>query len=286
MWGSSTKRGRLAVALAAGLAALAGGADAKPRGAPVPITYVAPTNPEHQPLYEALKSKQVLEKVQAFFNLFPMKKPFGFKLTGCDGEVNAWYDEEERLVTLCYDYLQEQLRIAPTGTTQSGVSREDVMLGATLEVVLHEGAHALFDVFKIPILGREEDAADQVAAFTLLQLGDDVARSTVGGVAYMYATEARGSTPGMKEFANEHGLPAQRFFNWVCIAYGAKPKLFADVVAKGYLPEDRAESCEQEYRQVAYAVSTLLGPHMDERAAARFKASFSRRKPVVRTPPR
>jgi hypothetical protein len=40
-----------------------------------------------------------------------------------------------------------------------------------IDVFLHEGAHALFAYLDIPLLGREEDAADQVAAYLLLSLG-------------------------------------------------------------------------------------------------------------------
>src|SRR5688572_32230290 len=50
--------------------------------------------------------------------------------------------------------------------------------------------------------------------------------------------------------AGEHGTPAQRFYNLVCIAYGADAQLFADLVQKGYLPKERAEGCAEEYQQV------------------------------------
>jgi hypothetical protein len=51
------------------------------------------------------------------------------------------------------------------------------------------------------------------------------------------------------------------------MAYGADPKLFADVVEKGFLPKDRAEICESEYIQVSHAFDTLIGPHIDRRLA-------------------
>ena len=60
-----------------------------------------------------------------------------------------------------------------------------------------------------------------------------------------------------------HSLDAQRFYNLLCLAYGAEPELFADVVSKQYLPADRAEGCRDEYRQVAYAVRTLMRPYID-----------------------
>jgi hypothetical protein len=71
----------------------------------------------------------------------------------------------------------------------------------------------------------------------------------------------------LKEFANEHGTPAQRFYNLLCIAYGADAQLFGDLVAKGYLPKERAEGCEVEYKQVAFAFQKLIGPHIDARRA-------------------
>ena len=48
-------------------------------------------------------------------------------------------------------------------------------------------------------------------------------------------------TVAMKKFSDEHGIPAQRFYNVLCMAYGADPNLFADIVEKGYLPRDRSE---------------------------------------------
>jgi hypothetical protein len=143
-------------------------------------------------------------------------------------------------------------------------------------VFLHEIGHALFDMLRVPILGREEDAADQIAAYALLQLGKDEARRTVVGVAYMYGHEAlaqeRGQAPKLKQFADVHGFPAQRFYNLLCMAYGADPELFADLVEKKYLPESRAEGCGDEYKQVAYAVHKLITPYIDQKLAKQIKA--------------
>jgi len=63
-------------------------------------------------------------------------------------------------------------------------------------------------------------------------------------------------------FSDEHGTSAQRLYNLLCLAYGSDKEQFADVVQKGYLPEERAEICEDEYRQVDYAYRTLIAPHV------------------------
>ena len=65
----------------------------------------------------------------------------------------------------------------------------------------------------------------------------------------------------LKKFADEHGTPSQRFFNVLCLAYGADKELFADFVSKGYLPQDRSEGCEDEYAQVDRAFERLIMPY-------------------------
>jgi hypothetical protein len=207
----------------------------------------------------------VLEKFRAYLSFIRLPRILRLKLAGCDGVENAWYELETRAITVCYEYLQRLREIAPKAPTADGVTPENAFLGPLLEVVLHEVGHALFHQLRIPILGREEDAADQLAAALLLHFDKRVARDAVVGVAWMYAHDAKQAKVQMSTFANVHALDAQRFYNLLCLAYGAEPDLFRDLVEKKYLPESRAEGCEDEYAQVAYALSTLMGPYIDLR---------------------
>jgi hypothetical protein len=115
------------------------------------------------------------------------------------------------------------------------------------------------------VLGREEDAADQVSAYIMLHLGKIEARRLIGGTAYAYKIEVDAATapPALKQFADAHGTPAQRFYNLLCIAYGADAQLFGDMVEEAHLPKERADDCKDEYLQVALAYEKLIGPHID-----------------------
>jgi len=87
--------------------------------------------------------------------------------------------------------------------------------------------HALFDMLQVAVLGREEDAADQVSSFIILELGKEEARRLIGGVAYAFKTEAAAkASPTMTEFSGVHGTPMQRYYNVLCIAYGADHEYF------------------------------------------------------------
>jgi hypothetical protein len=138
-------------------------------------------------------------------------------------------------------------------------------VGPLFDTCLHEFAHAIFDMLKVPVFGREEDAADQVSACIMLHLGKAEARRLIGGTAYAYKTEAEAAIvpTAVKQFGDTHGTPAQRFYNLLCIAYGADAQLFADMVEEAHLPKERTDNCQDEYRQVAHAYEKLIGPHID-----------------------
>jgi hypothetical protein len=240
----------------------------------VTVSYVPPKNAAHQSIYEQLKEVSFLEKLQQFLAPFRLPRALLVKVEGCDGDANAFYEND--VITVCYEYIEDLRKTMPAETTAAGVAPIDALVGPLFDTCLHEFAHALFEMLRLPVLGREEDAADQVSAYIMLQLGKVEVRRLIGGVAYAYKTEAEAATkpPTMTHFADMHGTPAQRFYNVLCIAYGADKQLFGDIVEKGYLPKDRAKDCEDEYQQVAYAYEKLIGPHVDR---ARAKKVFDKR---------
>src|SRR5262245_19727315 len=201
----------------------------------VRIEYVPPTNPVHLPIYEQMKEARVLEYVQEMLGAIRLPRPLPLKLRGCDGEVNAWYDGDE--LTVCYEYVAEILKNVPTRELPLGISKSDTMIGPLFDVFMHEAGHAVFDMLRVPLMGREEDAADQFSAYMMLHYDKARARELILGTAYQYSVDMRQPqvTLALKKFADEHGFPAQRFYNVLCIAYGFDPKLFADVVEKDYL---------------------------------------------------
>ena len=71
----------------------------------------------------------------------------------------------------------------------------------------------------------------------------------------------------MEKYSSVHGLPEQRFYNFLCLAYGADPKMFADVVDNGFLPKKRAGNCNYEYETFSKAWRAEINPHIDQQMA-------------------
>jgi Putative metallopeptidase len=53
----------------------------------------------------------------------------------------------------------------------------------------------------------------------------------------------------------------------LCLAYGADPVLFADVVEMNYLPKERARLCRGQYGELNYAFHQLILPDLDRQLA-------------------
>ena len=226
------------------------------------VNCVPPMNPAHQQVYELLKERQSLEKLQEFLSPFRLPWTLELSLAECDGEADAMYGDDK--ITICYEYIEELQQNMPEEVTPSGIEPIDTAVGPFFDTLLHEFAHALFDYLEVPVLGREEDAADAVSAYIYLNLGRDEARRLIMGTTYTYMLEVVDTDPPtMEEYADEQSTSEQRAFNLLCIAYGADPELFEDVVKIGGLPDFRVEICEEEYELIAYAYETLIGPHID-----------------------
>jgi Putative metallopeptidase len=226
--------------------------------------YYPPKNPAHQQIYDMLREKRALEKLQEVFSPFRLPIELKLQIGPCDGVANAWYNRPA--VSVCYEYLHEIMKTLPSENTPMGITRGDAMIGQFFYVFAHEIGHAAFDLFQLPVFGNEEDAADQFATYIMLQFGKDDARRLITGAAFAYERYVQNpevSAP-LAAFSDVHASPAQRYFNMLCLAYGANEALFADVVQRGYLPKTRAKNCKREYNQVAFAFRDLVTPHLDQ----------------------
>jgi hypothetical protein len=236
----------------------------EPRPNRIQFEYVAPKDPRHEHVYKHVKEGLALERVQQLFSPFRLPVDLTVRTIGCDGRSNAWYLGS--VVNLCYEYLDQIWHSAtPEETTAAGITRIDAVVGQFFYVVLHEFGHAMFDLLRVPSFGSAEDAADQFSTYMMLHMGKDDARRLIAGAAFSYrnSVQSSASIVPLIAFTDMHGLPAQRFYNLLCIAYGADPTAFAYVAAK-YLPEDRAHYCKREYDAVTFAFTTLIVPHLDD----------------------
>jgi Putative metallopeptidase len=236
----------------------------------IAFEYVPTDKPEFQSLLAMFKDRKPLEKLQQIYSPFLLPEVLTYRAKDC-GKINAWYQREDGkpIITLCYDLLNQILQTAPKAPSPEGVTEMDARIGQFLWFASHETGHAMFDIFDIPVWGHEEDAADGFAGFMLLHIGKDESQRLIKGAAWQwkdYISDYRTNREvqlRLAGFSSNHGQPEQRFYDLMCMAYGADPTKFAQLTDDGYLPPSRTPSCKYEYRTLAYAFKRDIVPHLD-----------------------
>jgi len=259
----------------------------------VVIEYVPPINPDLQELYGLLSGRQELEKIQEILSPLRLPEDLALKTAEC-GKVNAWYSRENSkpTVTICYELLKHILESLPKEPTSAGFTPDDAAISQFVWLSLHEVGHAVFDIFKVPIFGNEEDAADNFATYIILQNQVSEARRLIGGAAWAWWEYMKDYKRNpvvqirLEGFANEHGLPQERFYNLLCLAYGSGQVLFDDLTQVGYLPPTRGPRCKREYEKLAYAFHKEISPHIDQEMAKRVLQTNWLPGPVLRERPK
>jgi Putative metallopeptidase len=225
----------------------------------VTFAYLPPKSPKYVPMIDRLKSFRVLEQLSEF--LSPLRLPHRFTLSTKEcGFVNAQYVPSRWGIELCYEFVETLERVGPKQGETSEFSYEEVVVGALVGVLLHEGGHAVFDMLDVPVFGREEDAADEMSTFIALQFSKEVAQAIVRGYSYLTKDWFGLQAP---LYSDEHGTGLQRYYNTLCIAYGGAPDLFKPFVDKTDMPKARLANCPNEYRQVQRAFEKTVLPFVD-----------------------
>ena len=137
-------------------------------------------------------------------------------------------------------------------------SKVEAAAGAMLFVVFHEVGHALSHMLNLPILGKEEDAADAIANYILLHTNNPLP-AIIGSVWFF--TNAT-TQPTIRDFAGEHSLGPQRAFSMLCYALGMDPVKYEEVATRFKLPQERATRCAGEYQQLKASTKVLLRGHL------------------------
>ena len=225
----------------------------------VAIEYVAPVHGSYSQIYDRLRQRRVLEELQAFLSPLRMPVKVLVRIEECGAETVSY--KKGAPVTICYERVATIERLAPQSGTLDGIPREDAIVGAFVQAVLHDVAYALFDVMGVPVLGRAEDAADKLAAFIMLQFGRDIALRALTGASWFFEASQRTWTGS--DFSDVAGSDKQRFYNYLCIAYGGDPQLFAPLVRNTLLKTGRAVGCAKEYGDVLFAFRRTILPYVN-----------------------
>jgi hypothetical protein len=140
----------------------------------------------------------------------------------------------------------------------------EFVIGNILFAILHELGHAAIEQMGLPVLGKDEDAADSYAAVRLIRIKADFShRVLVEAAKGWFLSVRRGQKEGSEvEYYDAHGLDQQRAYQIVCFMVGSDPVQFKDLADETKLPNDRQKSCTRDYHKASSSWEMLLRPHL------------------------
>jgi len=199
---------------------------------------------------DLLKNADALPAIISFINEFiPLNQNVNILVGAEDGPL---YDPQTNEIWLPLSFLSEiENRFSDASIVKTAEEKEIVIIDVVMHTLVHEIAHAIIAQFEIPTLGREEDAADNLANVLLLEHlehGNEI----VLNAADMYALEDQDTDEFDKEhFWGVHSLDIQRYYSTLCHVYGSDPTLNQDLVDSGELSAEKADQCIDDYELIA-----------------------------------
>ncbi len=227
------------------------------------VVYGETDDPFSAKLIQAYQRYGYFEKVSALITSeIALPGDITVVLTNC-GTANAFYSSEKHAIVICNELTKENYQLL----RQNGYEQDKALktaIFASLFFFYHESGHMLIHELNLPVVGKEEDVADQFSAFFLLMNDSSADKSDSGEIlmsaAKLFALEKNlASEQGLQD---EHALDRQRFYNLVCMLYGAAPAKYSNLVANLNYLEPRLSRCQAESKSLVTAWQRLLQPYL------------------------
>ncbi len=214
----------------------------------------------------AVMQTNLLTDIADYLNaniVLPRRIPIVF--SQCGGVANAAYARETHDITLCYELLNGFAEdFGPLAHSDAELAQ--AIRSSTFFTIYHETGHALIHELNLPVVGKEEDDADQLATILLLQEGQEGEEKAFESALWFLMRSAHDTSTAQLAFWDEHSFDRQRFYNIACWIYGSNHNAHLDMIEQGLLPSLRAARCEAEFQQMLQGWGTLLAPHLREGA--------------------
>src|SRR5262245_53641944 len=197
--------------------------------------------------------EQVLDEGVDLMKDYRLPASIQIRSSSCGYQGSAMYDSTTHEVELCAEFIEQRYR---RSVRDGDAHPLEQARRVACFAVAHELGHALIQVYHLPVLGREEDAADQFAAMLFLTHNRP---NPVLGAAREFEHGARNARLDRDVLGDDHALDGQRAANLACWLYGFDSETYPEVAQS--LPAARLANCAAEYDGMVAAWTRLLAPY-------------------------
>jgi uncharacterized protein len=226
---------------------------------PTGLSY-GPGSAAQKPYIAWLQQSRFLETVaESFASISTI--PSNLRITAREcGEPNAVYFGSKNSVVLCYELVQElakaHIKRVADSSADATIEGRRLIQGLRF-AVFHELGHAIFKWNENQgLLGREETAADSVAAVLLLK--DLSNEQAVNDALWGVWTEFQlFKIVSVQHPSDEHEYSDQRLYNFTCMLGGKAPTFIPRLIQSNLLTLPRSKRCDREWKAAYLGVKTI-----------------------------
>ncbi len=144
---------------------------------------------------------------------------------------------------------------------------DEFAINNTWFVLYHELGHMLVDQLDIPVLSREEDVVDNIAAYSLIARESTAAdRALIDATYGWMLSDQRVSAFETADFYDEHSLDLQRAYAITCMMVGNDRDKFREAADLMEMDIGRQKRCADDFAQVEQSLVAVLGTYLGQRA--------------------
>jgi hypothetical protein len=193
----------------------------------VKVKYQPATTPHEMQVKHLIEQSGVTTEFEQIIDLyFPLDKELRLIYGGREGPL---YDPQLHAMYVPYTFVGEALNYFSQDRDQK--LAEIGAIDTLMHTLLHEAGHALVFDNRIPILGKEEDAVDNLATLLMIKYVDKGAEAVINAATmFDYESQDGNEFYDYSEYIDEHSFELQRYFSTLCLVYGSNPQVFDDLL--------------------------------------------------------
>ena len=227
------------------------------------VTWEKPASKSDQLGYETLKASETELLAETLAKTFQLRDPLTVEGVNGTGQGPS-YDSEDNSITLPYGFaaVVSEAVVASNSLAKKREQRERVAAVNDL-IFEHQLGHALTTAYELPVSGKEEDTADEIA--TILLLKEKTGAQYGADAAIFLANFSNAQKPPvLGDYVNAHALDLEHALKILCWVAGSSKQALKEVAGIGAIG---VGNCPQEFEQVSDGVTQELSTHLEDGAS-------------------